>query len=357
MKILFLIPYPIGLSPSQRFRFEQYIKILSDKGYVCTFQSFLDSHSWQIFFRTGNLPQKALCLVTGFARRVKVLFGVSTFDFVFIHREATPIGPPIIEWIIAKVLNKRIIYDFDDAIWMTDRPDESIFLSALKWRTKVRSICGWSYKISCGNTYLCNYSRQFNSKVIINPTTIDVHVHNPVLNVKRKFDELVIGWTGSHSTLKYLVEIEPILKELENRNKNLKILVIADKRPQFLSLNSVQFIPWSKETEIEDLLKMDIGIMPLPADEWSKGKCGFKALQYMALGIPPVASRVGTNSEIIEDNINGFLCSTKEEWLDSLQGLIDDESLCFAFGESARKKVIEHYSVSSNSSNFLSLFT
>ncbi len=357
MKILFLVPYPLQEAPSQRFRFEQYFEILAIQGYTIKTQSFLPSHNWELFFKTGNSSQKALTLIRGFLKRFYALLIAPSYDFIFIHREVAPIGPPIFEWILAKIFRKRIIYDFDDAIWLTDRVQESPLLKILKWRQKVKDICRWSYKVSCGNEYLRRFALQHNSNTIYNPTTIDYkNKHNPVWHESKEIDEqIVIGWTGSHSTLKYLHAIEPVLQKLENLFPFISFLTIADQPPP-LHLERLTFIKWNPQTEIADLLKMDIGIMPLPDDEWSKGKCGFKALQYMALEIPSVVSPVGVNTMIINHETEGFLCRSNEEWLLALEKLIIDKDLRIKLGKAGRKKVIDHYSVSSNTSNFLSLF-
>jgi glycosyltransferase involved in cell wall biosynthesis len=357
MKILFLIPYPIGESPSQRFRFEQYFKILVQNGHSFDHQSFLDSEDWKLFFQKGRSVIKIFFLVKGFFKRVSVLLKLSDYSIIFIHREVTPIGPPVFEWIISNIFKKKIIYDFDDAIWLTDRKNESIILKTLKWRSKVKSICRWSYKVSCGNEYLYSYSQQFNKQVLYNPTTIDTeNLHNPSLHKIDNEIKIIIGWTGSHSTLKYLNDLEPILQFLERKYPKVQVNVVSDIAPK-LHLSSLHFNPWSLATEIYDLAQFDIGIMPLPDDEWAKGKCGFKALQYMSLQIPTVASLVGVNAQIINHGENGFLCSTASEWENCISILIENKSLRDSMGVAGRKNVIDHYSVSSNSSNFLSLFS
>ena len=255
---------------------------------------------------------------------------------------------------------------FDDAIWLPNTSDENKWIATLKWHSKVANICTWSYKISCGNPYLCEYAEQFNRNVILNPTTIDTEgLHNPKLyqsSPKKDFlsvaafpeKELVIGWTGSHSTLVYLHLILPVLQELEKKY-SFTFLVIADKKPD-LSLNSLQFRPWSKETEIQDLMRLDIGLMPLSDDLWSQGKCGFKALQYMALGIPAIASPVGVNNQIIEDGVNGYLCDSPDKWYHKIETMILNPGLRKTFGKNGREKVIQKYSVLSNTDNFLGLF-
>ena len=355
MKILFLIPYPLKESPSQRFRFEQYFGILLANGHSYEVQSFLGSVNWKVFFENGKTLTRVVTIILGLVRRFFVLFRVHNFDMVFIHREAMPIGPPFIEWVIAKILRKKIVFDFDDAIWLTDLAHEPGWLTAIKWRKKVKFICQWSYKVSCGNDYLCEYARQFNHDVVYNPSTIETgSLHNPDRFTTRS-DETVVGWTGSHSTLKYLEELQPVLKLLEEKYPQIRILVIADNPPR-LSLKTISFIRWSSETEIEDLSKIDIGIMPLPDDEWSKGKCGFKALQYMSLGKPALVSPVGVNTKIVDHGTNGYHCSTADEWLNHLEYLIKRKDVCDNMGKKGREKVINYYSVASNTFNFLSLF-
>lgn len=245
----------------------------------------------------------------------------------------------------------------DDAIWLTDQLNESSIQRMVRSRSKVSLICRWSHKISCGNEYLSEYALQFNKNVIVNPTTIDTELlHNPQhYSIDKVKSRVVIGWTGSHSTLKYLYQLEDILQQIQMEHDHVDLLVIANKPPQ-IKLERVIFRNWSKQTEITDLLESDIGIMPLPNDAWTRGKCGFKALQYMALEIPPIASAVGVNKKILQHGKNGFLCETNNEWSNVLKELIRDESLRKAIGSSARKTVISHYSVLSNSSNFLSLF-
>ncbi|MEM7548222.1 MAG: glycosyltransferase [Bacteroidota bacterium] len=353
MKITFLTPYPESKAPSQRFRFEQHFQFLKEADISFQTYSFLDNNAWKNIYKTGSGFSKGISILNGFFKRVLHLLKITSSDYVFIHREITPIGPPIFEWVIAKILRKRIIYDFDDAIWLND-PNEKGILSWLKWKSKISSICKWSYKVSCGNEYLMNYALQFNKNVVYNPTTIDTkNQHN---GVKEHMDKepVIIGWTGTHTTLYYLNQVERTLKNITERQE-CKLLIIANRKPN-LSLE-FEFIKWSKESEIEDLLKIDIGIMPLTDDQWSEGKCGFKALQYMALGIPTIASPVGVNSTIIDSTSDGYLAESKEEWENALIQLIEDVQLRKAIGLKGREKVESSYSVESNKNNFLKLFS
>lgn len=354
-KILFLAPYPLQEAPSQRFRFEQYLQILEEKGFHYHFQSFLSPKGWQVLYQPGKPVLKVFHVLWGFLRRKRMLLYLYKFDYVFVHREAAPLGPPIFEWIIAKIFRKKIIYDFDDAIWMADEGDLEGILLKLKWHGKVASICKWSYKVSCGNEFLREYALRFNPDAFYNPTTIDTeHVHNQTkIHTDKK--NLSIGWTGTHSTLRFLEPLWPVLKQLEDQYDN-RFVLIANREPKH-PLKNLSFVPWSKSSEINDLLLIDIGIMPLEEDVWSEGKCGFKALQYMALGIPAVASPVGVNTRIIQHGQNGYLCNKPEEWFECLSRLMEDLTLRAELGGRGKECVDESYSVRSNSSNFLALFS
>lgn len=356
MGIIFICPYPIGQSPSQRFRFEQYFDLLRSKGYCLNIHPFLSLSIWKILYTPGQSIRKIYAVLSGFAKRFMLLPTLRKYDFVFIHREATPIGPPWFEWIAAKVFKKKIIYDFDDAIWLPNTSEENSVISKLKWHRKVTQICKWSYRISCGNQYLADFAKKLNYNVILNPTTIDNnHLHNSQL-YRRKLnsEQVVIGWTGTHSTLKYLNVILPALERLKKRHE-FQFVVIADTKPN-IALSSFKFIRWSKETEVQDLLQFDIGVMPLTEDMWANGKCGFKILQYMALGIPAIASPVGVNKIIIKDGVNGFLCNSLDAWEVCIEKLMHNADLRNQLGAKGREHVDKHYSLTSNSSNFLSLF-
>ena len=366
------------MAPGQRFRFEQYFELLVDNSISYQTASLLDSKTYSILYAQGRFFSKFKGVFVGVVSRILLLFKINSYDRIFIFREVFPVGPPIFEWLIAKVLRKKIIYDFDDAIWLEDPVEKNSFKALIKWKSKVGKICKWSYQVSVGNNYLGDFASKHNKNVVVNPTTIDTKgLHNPslclslqetgarnnILGTKRitALDKVgitltkpIIGWTGTHSTLQYLKPIIPVLKRLEEKYK-FEFVVIANKNPE-LQLRSFRFVPWNKESEIEDLIKIDIGIMPLTDDNWSQGKCGFKLLQYMALKKPALASPIGVNSEIIEEGVNGYLCGSEQDWYHSLELLINDAEMRINMGKKGRKKIIEKYSVISNQANFLSLF-
>jgi len=350
-KILFIVPYPIGSAPSQRFRFEQYFHLLKKDDFEYQIASFWTEKAWHILYDEGHAFKKTWFLILGFLKRIGLLLKVPGYSIVFIHREASPIGPPFIEFIISKILNKKVIYDFDDAIWLPNTSDQNSFAAKLKWHNKVKYICKWSWKVSAGNAFLADYAQRYNTNVILNPTTIDLDYHQPRYHKNKKIS---IGWTGTHSTSKYLNALTSVLKKLRAKY-DFDVIIISNQKPDW-DFKDYIFIRWSKSSEIEDLNKLDIGIMPLEDSPWEQGKCGFKALQYMALEIPAVVSDIGVNSQVIEHEVDGFLCREDEDWLKSLSRLIQSENLRREIGIKGRKKVVNHYSVGSNANRFLSLF-
>lgn len=356
MKIVFIHQYPFDEAPSQRFRFEQYFTTLKSRNIEHDVQPFWDSATWNILYQKGHWFAKIWGIIKGFWKRVLLLFSIGKYDFVFIHRASAPLGPAFYEWLLAKIFRKKIIYDFDDAIWIPNFSEHNEFLNFLKFYSKVGKICSYSYKIACGNNYIAEFAKKNNSNspVIINPTTIDTeNYHNKIKNQDTK--RFVIGWTGTHTTLWHLFLIAPVIKELEERN-DFDFIVIAEEKPK-VELKSLKFIPWNKNTEIDDLLQFNIGVMPMFDNAFTRGKCGFKALQYMALGMPALVSPVGVNTEIVDNGVNGFICKSNEDWKKNILLLMNDVELRKKMGVAAREKIIKKYSVLSNTENFLNLFT
>jgi glycosyltransferase involved in cell wall biosynthesis len=349
-KLLFAVPFPIGVAPSQRFRFEQYFQRLDSLGVEYDCAPFWDGRTWEILYRPGRAVSKALGLATGFARRLALLARLSLYDAVYVHREMSPVGPPIFEWIAARVFRKPIVYDFDDAIWLENVSSANPFAGRFKNYRKVAKICGWADRVSAGNEFLANFARRFNEQVVVFPTVVDTDRHHNRVR-HESGGAPVIGWTGTHSTVEFLRPVVPLLQAL-SRKVPFEFTVIADREPEFQADN-LRFVRWNRQTEIEDLLRFDIGVMPVPDNEWTRGKCGFKIIQYMSLGIPPVASPVGVNRQIIENGVDGFLCATEKEWRDALERLLTDPDLRTRMGGAARDKVVREYSVAANEDRFL----
>jgi glycosyltransferase involved in cell wall biosynthesis len=352
MKILFLVPYPVNEAPSQRFRFEQYFEALKERKIYFDIYPFYDKKSWNQIY-SDHYVRKTVIIFLAFIKRIYHVLKCIQYDWVFLHREAAPAGPPIFEWIMSRVFRRKIIFDFDDAIWLTDQNAQEWLLRKIKGYNKISGICRWSEKVSCGNEYLRQFALKYNDHCFLNPTTVDtVNIHNRIHKVNS--GKVVIGWTGSHTTLKYLYTITDVLVTVLE-NPGISLLIICNKRPQW-NIRDYTFIPWSKDSEIEDLLKTDIGLMPLPDDPWTRGKCGFKAIQYLSLGIPALVSPLEVNRKIVDHGLNGYYCTEPRDWIQYIRELSGDPAKRIEFGRKGREKIIRSYSATSNLNNFLGFF-
>ena len=350
-RLLILCPYPKGCAGSQRFRFEQYIPFLEANNILVDQQSFLTDWGWGVVYKKGYSLFKIWATLIGFLRRFFRLFSLWRYDLVMIHREASPIGPPIIEWWITHIAKKKVIYDFDDAIWINNTSNP--WISWLKNPEKTNRICTWSSMIYVGNQYLADFAVQHNDNVVIIPTTIDTEHHHNITkkHIQNKAGKVIcIGWTGSHSTLPYLKNVEGALEAIQ-RKHNVCFKIIADKAPRGLTI-PFDFEEWNIVREIEQLQDIDIGIMPLPNEEWAKGKCAFKALQYLSLGIPCVASPVGANKNVVLENQTGLLAETENEWIEAIENLLVDHALRDRLGKAGREHVLQRFSVLSQQATY-----
>ena len=244
-KIAAIVQLPVGVSPGQRFRVELWEPILRENGFSIDTYPFLDIDAHRIIYRKGHTLKKILAVCRDFIKRILLLPKLKKYDFIIVQREFAPLGPPIFEWICARMLRLKIIYDFDDAIWISNTSGENKLANWLKAFWKVKYICKWAYKVVPGNDYLAAYARQFSNKVHIIPTCVNTAIAHNRLK-QHGPHKPVIGWTGSHSTLKYLDDLVPALQQLQKGKPAFTFLVIADKDPQ-LPLKDAQFISWNAE--------------------------------------------------------------------------------------------------------------
>ena len=274
------------------------------------------------------------------------------YDLVFIHLEAFPIGPPVIEWLIS-FSNVPIVFDLDDAVFLPRRSMASPVVQMLRMPQKVSTILRWSKGVITCNDYLKSYVEQFNSRVCVIPTCVDVHQFQ--ISASRSIrDRPLIGWVGSPSTSPYLEALKPVLSRLSKKYK-FTFKIVGAARPFQISNVDIIQEPWSLEKDVSYFQELDIGVYPLPSEPWVLGKTGFKTVQYMSVGVPCVASDVGRNREIVEDGVNGFLARTEEEWVEKLGGLISNPKLRERFGRAGRQTVEAHYSLDAHMPRLLSV--
>ena len=304
----------------------------------------------KIFYMQGNYLKKTVLGVRLAVRRVKDIIRANQFDIIFIAREAFITGSTFFERALSKS-KAKIIFDFDDSIWLNVISNNNRFFASLKDGSKTGQIIKISDKVFAGNEFLANYARNFNQNVVIVPTTIDTDHYSPDYKVDKQI--VTIGWSGSISTIEHFKFAMPALRALKVKyGEMIAIKVIGDGNFSEPSLG-IKGIAWRSDTELDDLRTIDIGIMPLPDDEWTWGKCGLKGLQYMALEIPTIMSPVGVNLNIIQDGINGFLANTTEEWIEKVSMLIEQPELRVAMGRLGRKTVVDRYSVESSRKSYL----
>ncbi|HVD99689.1 MAG TPA: glycosyltransferase family 4 protein [Cytophagaceae bacterium] len=357
-KILFVCAHRPDRSPSQRFRFEQYIPHLTENGWDCKISFLLYPEEDKKFYQKTHPPLvKAWILLKALGRRFKDVATAGQYDLIFIQREAFFLGNIFFEKALAKRARKGMIFDFDDSIFLHQKSDfnPNRKFQWLKRPEKTKDIIKISSLIFAGNQYLADYSLSYNPSVVIIPTTIDTKEYFPAPPVKNTH-KVCVGWSGSFSTVIHFETILKALKKIkEEFGERVEFRLIGDGNYVNEALE-LKGLPWKKETELDDLRYIDIGIMPLPDDEWAKGKCGLKGLQYMGLGIPTIMSPVGVNTEIIQDGVNGFLASSTEEWYEKIKILIQDAALRKKFSEEGRSIVEERYSIDAWKDEYLKLF-
>ncbi|HEU4593741.1 MAG TPA: glycosyltransferase family 4 protein [Pyrinomonadaceae bacterium] len=342
MRLLAIVPSIYDTNPSQRFRIEQWEPLLRARGVEITFKPFETKELNAVLYKHGQLAEKLRLVLKSFARRFSEVRAARDYDAVYVLREAALLGPPLFERWIARA-GVPFIFDFDDAVFVPYVSPSNGYLSYLKFPGKTRSICRLAAHVMAGNEYLADYAREVNDRVTIVPTTIDTAKYT--VEPRAEENEMpVIGWSGSHSTAQHLSTLRGALQRLA-REERFLLRVIGAPGFKIDDVN-IEALPWRPETEVAELRTFDIGVMPLPDDQWSRGKCGLKALQYMAVGVPTVCSPVGVNTEIIQDDENGLIASTEDEWVEKLTRLLRSAELRQRLGRAGRATVDARYSAS-----------
>ncbi|MBM3253396.1 MAG: glycosyltransferase family 4 protein [Candidatus Omnitrophica bacterium] len=354
IKILFLTPHPEE-GASTRYRVKQFFPYFNSNGIECIFRPFIDSGCYRILYKNGYFFKKGFSLIKGMVKRAGEFINICNLDIVFVHLEASPLGIPVFERLFS-FYKKPLIYDLDDAIYMKSISPANRLAYFLKNPTKISDIIRISSHIIVCNEYLGQYARRFNPNVTMIPTSIDTDrfiVRDYKENNNKK---VVIGWIGSHSTARYLTQLDGVFKRLSTRHNFVLKIIGAGKNNYFHGLKEASYSDWALDTELSEFMSLDIGIYPLPDDEWVKGKTGFKTIQYMSVGVPCVVSRVARNIEIVEDGVNGFLAGSEEEWLEKLSRLIENPELRKRMGLAGRISMEARFSIKANAPKYIEVF-
>ena len=351
IRVLALSPIPEE-GAGCRFRIAQFIPYLESAGIAVTLRSLFTPEFFRLVYKQGHYLRKTLSFAALSLKRLDSLRDASGFDLILIYREIFPIGPALIERLLTMRGRPPVVFDFDDAIFLPSVSDANRLIATLKTPRKVDTIIRRSEHVIAGNAFLAGYARRLNPAVTTIPTCVDTTRFVPSPEAwsadgSGQSRDLVVGWIGSPTTASYLRRLEPVLRRVRERHR-FALRVSGTGDPLQIPGLIVDNPPWSLDREVELFNTCDVGIYPLADDEWSKGKCGFKAIEFMACGVPVVAAAVGVNREIIEDGVNGFLASTEGEWVEKICSLLADRELRRRFAVAGRRTVEERYSLDVN---------
>jgi len=353
VRLLALSPVPAE-GAGCRFRVMQYIPALEQAGFSVTVAPFFDAAFFDLVYRPGHHARKLAAFVRQSVERLKLLMSRERYDAFFVYREAYPFGPAFFEAALSHAGGRPLVYDFDDAIFLSNSSDANRFASVLKYPQKVPTIIHRSALVLAGNDYLAAYARQFNPSVAVLPTCVDTSVFVPRRSPRAPDAPLVIGWIGTPTTAAYLTSLGPSLARLASRHR-FELRVSGSGAPFEVPGVKTSNERWSVEREVELFNTCDIGVYPLRDDEWAKGKCGFKAIQFMACGVPVVAAAVGVNTEIVQDGVNGFLASTATKWEEKIARLLTEADLRSRLGAAGRRTIEERYSLAVNAPRLVAM--
>ena len=347
MNVLALSSHPVEAAAT-RYRLVQYVAPLAERGIRLDVRPFLDSRVFASLYRRGELARTAVGILGAAVRRLGDVVAARGIDVLLVQREAMILGPPLAEWLMTRVGNCPMVLDLDDATYIAySSPTYGRLGKVLKWPGKTDRLIRWASVVTCGNRTIAEYVRSQGTYAVVIPTVVDTDRFRPASGPNRRDPSVsVIGWIGTHSTYPYLESIFPALQDLARSHRFL-LKVIGSGRDRIRVPGvSVETLDWSLEREVEDFQALDIGLYPIVDDGWSAGKSGFKAIQYMAVGIPHVVTPLGACAEIGESGVTHFCASSRDEWCGALSCLFQDGELRERMGESGRQHALRHYHLS-----------
>jgi len=348
IRVLALSPIPEE-GAGCRFRIAQFIPYLESVGFSVTLDSLFTPEFFRLVYKPGHYAQKAAAFAALSLKRLGSLRGSSHYDLILVYREMFPVGPALVERLLAARRRPPVVFDFDDAVFLPSVSDANRLIAALKQPQKVASIIRHSDHVITGNDFLASYARRFNSAVTTIPTCVDTDRFVPArrADCDARADEThepIVGWIGSPTTASYIRGLANVLRRVRERHPFV-LRVSGTGEPLAIPDVRVDNRPWSMADEVSLFNTCDVGVYPLADDEWSKGKCGFKAIQFMACGVPVIASAVGVNRTIVQDGVNGLLAATEDEWVEKLSRLLADAALRARLAEAGRRTIEESYSL------------
>jgi len=352
LRVLFLTRYPYE-GASSRYRVFQYIPHLERLGVTCTVQSFMDSRMYELSFAPGRTPAKFAAALTATLKRIWALRSFRQYDIIYMQRELLPFGPPVLERLM-KASGACLMFDYDDALFIKKPSRYSRLATLMRSPQKALKLFRLCDCVVAGNDWLRDKAIDAGGTAV----TVEVAEDTDRICMRpthTSSDEIVIGWLGSNSTVKYLRLIEPVLRRISERYPHVRFEIVGGGEFDLPGV-PVTHTNWSLDGELEALHRFSIGLMPLPLEEWSRGKSGGKARTYMAAGVPAVCTAIGYNLELIKHGETGFLCTSDSEWEEVLSNLIEDPNLRQRVAEAARREVEERFSPTKQAAALRELF-
>ena len=345
MKVLALASYPVEAAAT-RYRLQQFVAPLAQRGITLTIHPFLNSKLFENFYSNEALPRTAVGLVKSALLRLSDVFAANKADVIMVQREAMLFGPPLIEWLTTRAFKRPMLLDLDDATYLPyTSPTYGSVVRVLKWFSKTDDLIRWAKIVTCGNRSIAEYVTSKGATARVIPTVVDTDLFCPA--PRHTDGSTVIGWIGTHSTFPYLEGIFPVLEEL-GKTYPFRLKIVGSGRPKVIVPGlEVENLKWDMVREISDFQSVDIGLYPIDtslyAEKWASGKSGFKAIQYMAVGIPYVSTPVGASAEIGEVGATHFSATNADEWRSSLKLLLSDSEKRRSMGIAGREYVTKHY--------------
>lgn len=353
MRVLVLTPYPYGTTAGPRSSFELWEKVLADAGIGLEYAVFETDELHEILYQPGRVQAKAVAMARAYARFLPKVAKARSYDAVLVNREATLIGPALLErWVARQGI--PLIYLLDDPLYIPYRSPSNGWLSYLKFFGKVSTLCRISKVVLANSPSHVAFARRHNTNVWEIPSVVDADLYTGWAPRSGGNGRVCVGWSGSPSTVGNLQTIRGPLRRVGER-ADVEVLLIGARD---FGLPDVCHtgLEWHAESEVNDLRRLEVGLLPVPRTPWTPHKFYLKLVQYMALGIPPVATPLGSNPVVIEDGETGCLVNDDAAWTNAIGRLVEDEELREKIGRRAAEVAHERYTLQANADKIIAAF-
>jgi len=339
-KKMLLLPRYTAKGPSSRVRFYQYLPYLVEAGWHVQAEPFFNDSYIEALFT--QRPINFLAVMANYAHRFQVALNSAKYDLIWMQYELLPWLPAWLEKVLLSK-NAPIVIDYDDAIFHRYDQHRSVLVRFLLGN-KISQVMKNATALTVGNSYLAQWAEKAKARAILYiPSVVDIRRYKVSSTPHHPF---TIGWIGTPKTVCYVEMLQPVFQTL--LDERTRLLIIGADVPPVLKQLPVESQPWQEESEVQQIQQFDVGIMPLRDEPFERGKCGYKLIQYMACGLPVVASPVGANQEIVEHKVNGYLATSTNEWINAIRELKDNPATASHMGKRGRAKVEAFYSLEKN---------